>query len=251
MKNEKSIFIDIVAIMLLAVLAYFIYTVAVSSGSGIKLLDGNKIEDRVAVRYIDKNVRNVNSTYEWGGQAEDSAANIVTSIVADYRLFDTTLEVIVLFITVLGFGLVLPVEYRKIKKPSQILGSWSPILIVFMLLVGGYMFINGHLSPGGGFPAGAILSSAVLVGVVSQKRTFSAKTFKVIEAAAGASIFLIGIAGYLLKGTFFVNFMEGQNIGDLFSAGFIPLIYTLIAFKVASELSGLYFDFYREGEDIA
>ncbi|KYH35290.1 putative monovalent cation/H+ antiporter subunit B [Clostridium tepidiprofundi DSM 19306] len=249
MKNERSLLMNILAIAFLAVLMYFVYNVANSNGTGIKLLDSNKVENRVANRYLNKNVLDKNSKYEWGGQAEDSAANIVTSVVADYRLFDTSLEVIVLFVTIMGFGLVLPKESRRMKQPSKILYYWAPILMVFMLLVGGYMFLNGHLSPGGGFPAGAILSTAILLGVLAGKKTVSKHTLKVTEAIAGTSIFALAIAGYFIKGTFYANFLEGGRVGDLFSAGLIPILYTLVAFKVAAELSGIYFEFYEEGKE--
>ncbi len=40
-----------------------------------------------------------------------------------------------------------------------------------------------------------------------------------IEALAGASIFTIGILGFVLKGSFFSNLIGGGNIGSLFQAG--------------------------------
>ncbi|MBK5247347.1 MAG: sodium:proton antiporter [Peptostreptococcaceae bacterium] len=249
MKKDKTILMNILAIAFLALLAYFIYTVTISNDIGINLMDDNVVADRVADRYLNKNVLDENSIYEWGGKAEDSAANIVTAVLADYRLFDTALEVIVLFVTVMGFGLVLPDEKRKIKESTQLLYNWLPILMTFMLLVGGYMFINGHLSPGGGFPAGAIISTAILVGVLAGRQTVSSHTLKVIEAVAGISIFSLATMGFILKGSFFVNFLEGGNIGDMFSAGLIPIFYTLIAFKVSAELSGVYLEFYKGGEE--
>ncbi|MBK5263332.1 MAG: sodium:proton antiporter [Peptostreptococcaceae bacterium] len=249
MKKEKTLLMNILAIAFLALLAYFIYTVTISNYVGINVMDDNVVADRVADRYLYKNVLDENILYEWGGKAEDSAANIVTAVIADYRLFDTALEVIVLFVTVMGFGLVLPDEKRKIKESTQLLYNWLPILMTFMLLVGGYMFINGHLSPGGGFPAGAIISSAILVGVLAGRQTVSHYTLKVVEAIAGISIFSLATLGFILKGSFFVNFLEGGNIGDMFSAGLIPILYTLIAFKVAAELSGVYLEFYKGGEE--
>ncbi|MCD6436281.1 MAG: sodium:proton antiporter [Clostridiales bacterium] len=249
MKNGKSLLLNILAITFLAVLAYFIYTVAINDDIGIKFTDENVVENRVADRYLNKNVLDENSKYEWGGKAEDSAANIVTSVVADYRLFDTSLEVIVLFVTVMGFGLVIPKENRKIKKSTELLYHWTPILMIYMLLVGAYMFVNGHISPGGGFPAGAIMSTAILVGFLAGKQTISHHTLKKIEAVAGTLIFSLATLGFVLEGTFFINFLEGGNVGDLFSAGLIPILYTLVAFKVAAEISGIYFEFYEGGEE--
>jgi multicomponent Na+:H+ antiporter subunit B len=160
MRDEKSLLLNVLALAIVAVLISFIYSAATSSDPGVKLLEEYKMEERVSDAYIHKNVLDPQATYEWNGTAEETSANIVTSVLANYRLFDTTLEVIVLFITVLAFGLVLPEQKVQVKPASHILSSWAPILIVFMLLVGGYLFINGHVSPGGGFPAGAMLSSA-------------------------------------------------------------------------------------------
>lgn len=248
MRDEKTLLSNILALAFLAVLAFFIYSAAVNNEPGIKLWNEYRMEDRVAQEYIYKNVLDPHSSYGWGGTAEDTSANIVTSVLANYRLFDTTLEVIVLFVTVLAFGLVLPQKEIKIKPPSAILRNWAPILIVFMLLIGGYLFLNGHVSPGGGFPAGAFLSSAVLIGVLSRIPTASAKQLKVVEALAGVAIFALGIAGYLLTGSFFTNFWQGGSIGSLFSGGLIPIFYTLIAFKVGAELSGIFLGFYEESD---
>ena len=248
-KEEQRLLWTILALAILLLLAYFLYTVVTSEEAGINLMDQNVVQNRVADRYLHKNVLDETSTYVWGGKAEDSAANIVTAVIADYRLFDTALEVIVLFVTVMGFGLVLPEGNRKIKPSTHLFYTWMPILMTFMLLVGGYLFVNGHLSPGGGFPAGAIMSTAVLVGVFAGQKTLSKHSLKVIEAIAGVAIFSLAIVGYLKDGVFFINFLEGGNIGEVFSAGLIPILYTLVAFKVSAELSGVYLEFYKGGDE--
>lgn len=246
MKDEKSLFINILALLILSFMAFYIYKVSIDTGDGIKITDNITPQKRVADRYLKKNVVDENSSYKFGQTAEDTSANIVTSVVVDYRLFDTTLEVIVLFVTILGFGFVIPKDKRRVLKPSVILHRWAPLLMILMFMIGGYMFINGHLSPGGGFPAGAIISTAILTGVLAGRKTVNHKTLKVVEAIAGISIFGIGIASYLIKGVFFQNFLTGDKIGDLFSGGLIPVFYGLIAFKVAAELSNIYFEFYEE-----
>ena len=40
------------------------------------------------------------------------------------------------------------------------------ILFPFMLLLGIYIAVNGHLGPGGGFPAGAAIATAVAMMVL-------------------------------------------------------------------------------------
>jgi len=92
MKNEGRMLLNILALAFLAVLAYFVYTAATETGDGISITSDNVIENRVAYRYLNKNVLDENSKFDWGTTAEDSAANVVTSVVSDYRLFDTSLE---------------------------------------------------------------------------------------------------------------------------------------------------------------
>ena len=40
------------------------------------------------------------------------------------------------------------------------------IMFPFMLLLGSYIALNGHLSPGGGFPAGAVIATAIAMMVL-------------------------------------------------------------------------------------
>jgi len=93
------------------------------------------------------------------------------------------------------------------------------------------------------------MSTAILVGVLAGKQTISHHNLKIIEAIMGTLIFSIATLGFMLKGTFFINFLEGGKVGDLVSAGLIPILYTLVAFKVAAEISGIYFEFYEGGEE--
>ena len=47
---------------------------------------------------------------------------------------------------------------RKIEKIDDILESITEIVFPFVVIFGIYVVLNGHLSPGGGFLGGAILS---------------------------------------------------------------------------------------------
>ena len=52
-------------------------------------------------------------------------------------------------------------------------------------------------------------------------------------------ILAMGIAGLVFKGSFLANFLPTGELGAVFSAFGILIIYTLIGIKVASELSSL------------
>jgi len=180
------------------------------------------------------------------GVEETGAANIVTSVVVNYRSLDTLGEVTILFLAAIGLGAVLATTIRKedrdTEKASLILSTGCKFLFPFILLFGAYIFIHGHLTPGGGFQGGAIIASAFLLmylGCHNEKRIN--ETGIIISESLGGLVFvIIGLIG-LAVGTYYFlnNFMPKGEFNTLLSAGIIPIIYIAIGFKVGSELSGI------------
>jgi multicomponent Na+:H+ antiporter subunit B len=64
----------------------------------------------------------------------------------------------------------------------------------------------------------------------------------------GTVYVLFGLVGLILSGIFLRNFLPTGVIGELFSAGIVPLIYVAIGFKVGAELSNLISEFQKEGQ---
>lgn len=188
---------------------------------------------KVGEYYIDK------------GREETGAANIVTSVVLNYRCFDTLGEVTVLFIASIGLGAVLVTfrkkEKRKIEPSSLILNTGCRFLFPLILLFGAYIFIHGHLTPGGGFQGGAIIASAyVLIYLGCRGRRISEVGSKTTESLGGLIFIIIGLVGLAVGGHYFLsNFLPKGQLNTLFSAGIIPIIYIAIGFKVGSELAGV------------
>ena len=52
--------------------------------------------------------------------------------------------------------------------------------------------------------------------------------------------------GFMNGGTFLENFMPQGSLNNLFSGGIIPIIYILVGFKVAAELTGLIYTVLHE-----
>jgi multicomponent Na+:H+ antiporter subunit B len=178
------------------------------------------------------------------GIEDTGAANIVTSVVVNYRGLDTLGEVTVLFLAAIGLGAVLATNIRKedrdTEKASLILSTGCKFLFPFILLLGAYVFIHGHLTPGGGFQGGAIIASAFLLmylGCHKEKRVN--ETGIIISESLGGLVFvIIGLIGLLIGTHYFLNnFMPKGEFNTLLSAGIIPIIYIAIGFKVGSELS--------------
>ncbi len=190
------------------------------------------------------------SYYVNNGPTEVGAANIVTSIVVSYRGFDTLGEVVILFLTaaIIGFFLKLSKEEKdenarkqNLRETSEILQTASKILVPVIFLFGAYIFINGHLTPGGGFQGGAIIASGVtLMFLANPNMEFNHRLVSFIESISGLSFVLIGILGIVFAGGFLDNrILELGTFGKLLSAGSIPIIYVFIGLKVGAELSSI------------
>ena len=178
------------------------------------------------------------------GVEETGAVNIVTSVVVSYRGFDTLGEVTVLFIAAIGLGAVLTAsgreKVRKIEPASLVLGTGCRILFPLILVFGTYVFIHGHLTPGGGFQGGAIIASGfLLIYLGCRERRISQKASKLTESLGGLVFVIIGLLGLVSGGYFLLNFLPKGTANTLFSAGIIPIIYIAIGFKVGSELAGI------------
>ncbi|WP_459996776.1 Na(+)/H(+) antiporter subunit B [Marinitoga arctica] len=243
----------IIAGLLVLVLALFIYTNLYSSGEGKLFPKFGEVvlKERVSNNFVNKNVNDDKGEiiYKETKDAESGSANMVTSIVVNYRSFDTLGEVTVLFVSALGVGLLLSGKSRmKFKTPPNfILKSSVRIIVGIILITGIYIFIHGHLTPGGGFPGGSMIASAVLLLYISDDefRT-KVKSFKFLEGTAGSLYLIFGLLGLTMGGYFLYNFLPTGVVGDLFSAGIVPIIYIFVGLKVGSELSNLISDFLSE-----
>jgi len=185
--------------------------------------------------------------YAEKGAAEVGAANLVTAVVVTYRGFDTIGEVTILFLTasIISFFLKLSKEDEdKVivhRGTSELLITASQILIPIIFLFGAYVFMNGHLTPGGGFQGGAIIASGVVLSILANpNREINHNVIIWVESISGVLFVILGILGIFLAGGFLDNrFISLGEFGDLFSAGAIPIIYSLIGLKVGAEISNI------------
>ncbi len=187
----------------------------------------------------------VSHRYIYDGVNETGAVNLVTAIVVNYRGFDTLGEVTVLFVAATGIGAILynmdhPVRKKKKTEASLIVKTGSNILFPIMLLFGTYIFIHGHLTPGGGFQGGAIIATAFVFRYVADTRySIDHAKFTVTESIVGMTFALVGILGLIIGGYFLFNFLPNGTPSELLSAGIIPIIYVAIGIKVGAELTGI------------
>lgn len=195
--------------------------------------------------------------YAGQGPAELGAANLVTAVVVTYRGLDTLGEVTVLFISAAGAGLMLRRRERpqatvrpEEKKPaSEIVETAAELLLPIIFIFGVYVFVNGHLTPGGGFQGGAIIAAGSLLLLLAlPQAALRHRLISVTESLSGFGYVVVGVLGVVLAGGFLDNrIMSLGTFGTLFSAGAIPIIYTLVGLKVGAELSAV-LDRFRESD---
>ena len=199
--------------------------------------------------YVPDSELNLTARYYAERTAEDlGAANIVTAIIVTYRGLDTLGEVTVLFLTAAIVGLVLArgkkseaATARQLPPTGELLITGTRLLLPLILLFGAYVFVHGHLTPGGGFQGGAILASAILLLLLADPlKRFSHRLIAIIESTAGVAFVIIGVLGILLAGGFLDNrILPTGDFGELFSAGAIPIIYSFVGLKVGAEFSSM------------
>ena len=172
-----------------------------------------------------------------------NSANLVTAVVVSYRGLDTLGEVTILFLTaaIIAFFLKHSGVSRKLRVNSEIFVTASNALVPVMILMGIYVFINGHLSPGGGFQGGAIIASAViLILLASPEKPFNTKFFAALESVSGLVFVVMAALGAALGSGFLDNaILPLGKLGSLLSAGAIPVIYSFVGLKVGAELANI------------
>jgi multicomponent Na+:H+ antiporter subunit B len=203
---------------------------------------------RLALNYTEHTQLTKLATHYAGqGPAELGAPNLVTAVVVTYRGLDTLGEVTVLFISAAGVGLMLrrrqqvSVEAEDKKPASEIVVTAAQLLLPMVFLFGVYVFVNGHLSPGGGFQGGAIIAAGSLLLLLALPGAeLRQRLIAVTESRSGFGYVVVGLLGVILAGGFLDNrIMSLGTYGTLFSAGAIPIIYTLVGLKVGAELSAV------------
>lgn len=224
----KRLFILLVLILFGAMF----YDIAVSYTEPVEL-------STLASRYVDK------------GPDELGAANLVTSVVVTYRGLDTLGEVTVLFLSAAAVGLLLGLTGKSTttedrSKPektaaSELVQTTVEYLLPIIFLFGAYIFLNGHLTPGGGFQGGAVIASGILLLFMALPHAKLRHTLLgLVESISGFGYVVVGVLGLLLAGGFLDNrFLPLGQYGALFSAGAIPVIYSFIGLKVGTELSAV------------
>ena len=213
------------------------------------------VHQHVAPRYINDSMQEI------------GVPNIVTSVLASYRAFDTFGEVVVIFTAGMGVLALLSVLRRPRKTAGDIardtaeidsfnvsmheqhliLRIVSKILLPFIMLFALYVQFHGDFGPGGGFQAGVIFAAAIILytmlfGMSTARRVIN-QSF--IQFLAATGVLLYGSVGLvsLLNGKNFLDYsvlstdpIAGQHLGIL-------LIELGVGITVASVMVIIFFNF--------
>ncbi len=188
-------------------------------------------------------------------QRETGASNLVTSILLDYRLFDSLFEAGILLIAVSGVIWISKHDVEdknarfmidKYKTPDLFI-TFSRLVYPLMLAFGFYVIINGHISPGGGFQGGAIVATAILIlYYIDANKETNIGLIVTVEKILYILIVLIASISVITQGVFFTNFFAEAASADL-KAIYLVLLNVLIGFKVALGLWTIFTAFLKEG----
>ena len=122
-----------------------------------------------------------------------------------------------------------------VKKTTQLIAG-------MVFLYGLYVIVHGHLTPGGGFAGGVILAGSLILLILAYgsdylKLVHEESGTTVIENIAILIVLILSVSG-LLIGTkvFFSNWLPKGTLGELVSAGILPLYNIFVGIEVAASI---------------
>ncbi|MEC8278095.1 MAG: DUF4040 domain-containing protein [Myxococcota bacterium] len=188
--------------------------------------------------------------------ADSHIPNIVTTVLASYRGYDTFGETTVVFTAAVAVMLLLGGSSRKsivetIEKEDPIALVGAKMLIPYILLFALYVQFHGDFGPGGGFHAGVMFAADfILHGMVTNlKATQAAASIRAVGYLIPFGVLLYGGTGFLCMalGGQFLEYnvlshdpVHGQHYGIL-------LVEAGVGITVFSAILMLYYQFALRG----
>jgi multicomponent Na+:H+ antiporter subunit B len=185
---------------------------------------------------------------------ERHTTNVVTSIVFDYRGFDTMGEEFILFAAVVGVVLLLRDEREPARSTrsddvrSDAVRMFGVLMIGPVLLVGLWLAAFGLVTPGGGFQGGVVIAAAVAlvyltVGYRQWRRFGRERLLDPFEGLAAAAYVAVGLAALVGGSAFLKNVLGSGDTGTLLSGGSMGILNWAVAIEVAAANLVLYTEF--------
>lgn len=247
LKKYSKPYIAASILLCVAIIAILIYSIAFLPAIGEK---SNPTNNEVSQVYIEE------------GLQDTGAVNIVAGMILTYRAFDTFGETTVLFIATCCVMIMLLIEKEDKRlamklddfgqEPGEdlILQKIAKIVCPFIFLLGIYVILNGHLSPGGGFSGGAIIGAglilyAVAFGFNKTQRFFNEKIYTIIKVSALMAYGLIAIYFFFTGANGLPSIFPHGIPGRILSGGIIMPINVCVGTEVACTIYAFYALFRR------
>jgi len=172
--------------------------------------------------------------------AEIGLPNVVTSVLASYRGYDTLGEVTVIFTAGVGVLMLLGASRRRSARRNDdnkdkggsavnqdlVFRVVAKVLIPFVLLFALYVQFHGDFGPGGGFQAGVIFAAAFILyalifGFDAARAVASPGVLRILSALGVLLFAGVGLAGIFAGGNFLdygvlaSHPVAGQHLGIL------------------------------------
>lgn len=192
------------------------------------------------------------------------AQQAVAAITFDYRGFDTLGEEFILFTAVAGCLLLLrrqeseiaqdPVDQaadRQGIEPAPAVLGLGVLMFPFTLLLGLYVVLHGHLTPGGGFQGGVLLATAFYYVYLSGEYhdllgMSHDHAVSHLEAAGASGYVIVGALALLAGYNYLHNLLPLGDTGELLSTGTLPVLNIAVGAEVASAFLLLIAAFLRQ-----
>ena len=172
----------------------------------------------------------VSAYYLEHGAEEAGAENIVTDVILNYRGYDTSMEVVVIF-TALAAVMATLLGKRTAPEASRSLSEEGVSVVVsfvvrllapFIAIFAIYVILNGHISPGGGFQGGAILGALFIaltfvLGADRAQTLLPSELGSWLRAAAPLTFAIVGLLGLLMTG-YYLGFPTAPELAWLRTA---------------------------------
>lgn len=203
------------------------------------------VQQHVAPRYLNDSMDEI------------GVPNVVTSVLASYRGYDTLGETLVIFTAGIGVVSLLMVSRRAKEQALQkipadmqqqiILRVVAKMMIPLILTFALYVQFHGDYGPGGGFQAGVIFAAGVILYTMLFGLSLSQAVYPpvVLELFMAFGVFLYAAVGYtcLLLGGNYLDYdvlrhdpVHGQHLGIL-------LVELGVGITVAAVMITLFFNF--------
>ncbi|MGM9593112.1 MAG: hydrogen gas-evolving membrane-bound hydrogenase subunit E [Candidatus Onthomonas sp.] len=209
----------------------------------------NPTNNEVPRRYIEQGIE------------ETGAVNLVAGMILSYRVFDTFGESNVLFLAAACVTILLrrddnnttTRDLRELSREERVdkrdrdvvLRTAVLLLMPVSIMVGFYVMLFGHLSPGGGFSGGSILGG----GLILYSRTFGSQSVrKFFNQHISDVVRVVCLMGYGLCLIYYV--FTGTNgldnhiwlgiPGHILSSGIIMPINVMVGFVVTCTIYSFY-----------